>query len=534
MAIRKSSNTGIPFGNTANRPVNPAIGQPYFNGEEQRLEIYTNLSWQNIVAETPGVVSFTGTVLETNSTNTLVISGTNFANGAVAYLIGSDGTEYAANTTTVNSIVQITAVFPAISASKEPYDIKVVNPSNLYGLLPDAVSINDKPVWQTAAGSLGTFTEQTSISVTVAATDEENNTMSYSLASGSSLPSGITLNSSSGVISGTLPNITANTTYTFTINASDGINSGVPRTFSITSTAAEAPTGGTITTSGSYRYHTFIGNGTFTCYEPTTVEYLIIAGGGSGGNASGNTTGDAGGGGAGGVRSSSINLTAQAYSITVGAGGSSVTSAGTSVVGNRGNNSSAFGLSATAGGRGGADAGNSAAYTGGSGGSGGGGSNGWAGGSGNEGGYSPSEGNNGGFGGPGGSGGGGGAGGAGINGAASESSGTAGGGGIGTNSYSSWLTAIASAMTGVSGWSSATSGGYIAGGGAGGSDLEHPVSQPGGLGGGGAGGARNGDRSGVSGITNTGSGGGATSSADSQNVTSGGGGSGLVVIRYQV
>jgi len=52
MAIRKSSNTGIPFGNTANRPANPAVGQPYFNGEAQRLELYTGATygWQNLVA----------------------------------------------------------------------------------------------------------------------------------------------------------------------------------------------------------------------------------------------------------------------------------------------------------------------------------------------------------------------------------------------------------------------------------------------------------------------------------------------------
>ncbi len=48
MAIRKSSNTGIPFGNTAGRPTNPGSGQPYFNGEEKRLELYTSTGWQNM------------------------------------------------------------------------------------------------------------------------------------------------------------------------------------------------------------------------------------------------------------------------------------------------------------------------------------------------------------------------------------------------------------------------------------------------------------------------------------------------------
>ena len=55
----------IASGNTASRPSSPYVGQPYYNGQEQRLEIYTNTgggSWQNIVAETPGVISYTGTV----------------------------------------------------------------------------------------------------------------------------------------------------------------------------------------------------------------------------------------------------------------------------------------------------------------------------------------------------------------------------------------------------------------------------------------------------------------------------------------
>jgi Putative Ig domain len=250
------SEGGIPYGNTAGRPANPGIGKLYSNGELQRIELYTGASygWQNIVAETPGVTGYSGTVLETNLTNTITITGTNFSSGATATLVGTDGTEYNATSTTVNNLTSITATFNVISASKEPYDIKVTNPSNLYGVYYDVLTVNDKPAWTTAAGSLGLFNEGSSISVTVAATDEENNTITYSLAAGSSLPSGITLNSSTGVISGTLPDIASDTTYTFTINASDGLNTSQSRVFSITSTSL------------------------------VDVDYLVIAGGGGGGS----------------------------------------------------------------------------------------------------------------------------------------------------------------------------------------------------------------------------------------------------------
>ena len=42
-------------------------------------------------------------------------------------------------------------------------------------------------------------------------------------------------------------------------------------------------TGGTITTAGGYRIHTFTSAGTFTASAAGTVEYLVVAGGGGGG-----------------------------------------------------------------------------------------------------------------------------------------------------------------------------------------------------------------------------------------------------------
>jgi len=97
-------------------------------------------------------------------------------------------------------------------------------------------------------------------------------------------------------------------------------------------------TGGTITTSGDYKIHTFNSSGTFTvsCAGNTagsnTVDYMVIAGGGGAGYRLG------GGGGAGGFRESvpspaawtasplanpggALPVSAQGYPITIGAGG---------------------------------------------------------------------------------------------------------------------------------------------------------------------------------------------------------------------
>ena len=344
MAIKKSSSSGIPSGLNAGRPANPGFGQLYANGEANRLELYTQASgWQNIIQEVPGISSITGNYSEATNSGTITIAGTNFVTGAIASVIGTNGVEVQAQSTTYNSLVQLTAVFTGLSNANEPYDLKVTNTSNLFGLIPDALYINASPVWQTASGSLGTFNEQVSITLSALSTTDSDSTVTYALASGSSLPSGVTLNSTTGVISGTLPNIASDTTYTFTINATDGVNV-IPRTFSLSSMAQ------------------------------FQVQYLVIAGGAAGAQDS------AGGGGAGGYRSSVngemsgggasaespfLALVATQYSIIVGNGGARPSGPGQ----NNGQNSQFASIVSLGGGSPGGSAGFGAnGYNGGSGG----------------------------------------------------------------------------------------------------------------------------------------------------------------------
>ena len=287
MTIKFSDITGggIPYGNNAGRPANPGIGKLYSNGEAQRLELYTPGGWNNIVQEVPGVSSISGNYSEQTNSGVIVIYGTNFVNGAVATAIGSNGVQVDATSTTYNSLVQLTATFTGLSNQYEPYDIKVTNPSNLFGMIPDALYINASPVWQTASGSLGTFTEQVSITLSALSATDSDSTVTYALTSGSSLPSGITL-SSSGVISGTLPDISENTTYSFTVNATDGVNT-IPRSFSLSSMPIVS-----------------------------SVELLVVGGGGGGGAQVG------GGGGAGGlVYGTNYSLSTSNFLVTVGTGG---------------------------------------------------------------------------------------------------------------------------------------------------------------------------------------------------------------------
>jgi hypothetical protein len=91
-----------------------------------------------------------------------------------------------------------------------------------------------------------------------------------------------------------------------------------------------AATGGTVSDSGGYRYHTFTANGTFSVTSGNkNVEYFAIGGGGGAGSGTALNAGGAyyynsygGGGGAGGVHISSMaSLSAGVCNIVIGAGG---------------------------------------------------------------------------------------------------------------------------------------------------------------------------------------------------------------------
>ena len=525
MAISKlnPSAGGIPFGNTAGRPT-AATGKLYSNGETARLELYTSAgAWENIVQEVPGVSGITGAYNESTGSGTITINGTNFVSGAVASAVGTNAVEIQASSTTFNSLVQLTAVFTGLSNANEPYDIKVTNTSNLFGLLPDALYINASPVWVTSSGSLGTFNEQVSITLSALSATDSDSTISYALASGSTLPSGVTLNSSTGVISGTLPNISTNTTYSFVINASDGSNV-IPRTFSITSQALSTLSGGSSASDSTYYYRAFTTNGSLVVSDVSlTADVLVIAGGGGGGSGW-----YAGGGGAGGVKLySSLSLSPASYPVVVGNGGAGSTN--TNAAGSNGQNSSFNTTNTAIGGGGGSSRQQSTSgqqYAG-NGGSGGGASYpGTLGGIGTSGQGFDGGGGDGNYGASGG-----GAGGVGLSAVPSTHGNT---GGPGTNSYSSWLSGIASVMTSVSGWNTATSTGYIGGGGAGGTTSSS--TWYGGSGGGGRS-SSGGSVSAENAITNTGGGGGGGSGGEQANPATGplkgaDGGSGLVIVRY--
>lgn len=491
----------------------------------------------------PFITAFGSSVIP--SVNSAVtITGGNFAVGILATFTGIDNVVRACKSVVYTSTSSISVVRPdVLPVGFAPYVLTLTNPGvdnpatsgkhRLTGL-----TVGNAPVWSTAT-SLAAADPGTAYSATVVATDVEG-AVTYSYVSGT-LPTGLSFNASTGVISGSYSGSTSGTA-SYTIRATDNGGNFTDRTFTISYTSVA---GGTLITSdATYYYRLFNSNNTLTTSSSFTFDVLMVAGGGGGGYDVGS------GGGAGGVvLKTAQTVGAGSYPIVVGAGGAA-----------RPNSSSAdpasnyTGINTTfnsliAYGGGGAGSWNGVAAA--SGGSGGGGAVGYQGGFSLSGGSAIQPGSaTGGFGSAGGTG-------TGANGA-NEYAGAAGGGGAGgvggNGQGSAWgagSTTVANGGVGVSITQFALSGmgdpdfvGWYGGGGGASTDGGTSWSY-GGKGGGGDGNNRsvsNGTGTSgyyyISGKPYTGGGGGGggslagTASSSSSGNGGGAGGSGVVIIRY--
>ena len=283
-------------------------------------------------------------------------------------------------------------------------------------------------------------------------------------------------------------------------------------------------TGGTITTCGNCKIHTFTGPGTFTVSSVSqtaaenTVSHLVLAGGGGSG-------GYGGGGGAGGYREvktpltpytaspldgypsapNRVTVTAQAYSITVGGGG---TGQGYNSASPASGSNSVFSTVTSAGGGGGGSGVNF--QNGENGGSGGGGNGAYnaPGGTGNTPPVSPSQGSNGGN--------------------ANQASPAYQAGGGGGAIQVGFPAPTGAGAAGGNGTATSITGSPVTRAGGGGGGGNPGTGGAAGSGGAGAGSPNTGG-SGASATVNTGSGGGGSGGGS----VAGNGGSGIVVIRYK-
>jgi len=176
----------------------------------------------------PTISSINPSVIE-NTQTAVTITGTNFQSiPTVDAINASTGAIVTADSVAFTSATTIVATF-TISVDGTYY-LRAENNDGLAVRSTNALlTVSDAPAWTTAAGSLGTVANGGTINFTVAAT----NATTFGVQSGS-LPGGASLNTSTGVISGTESGSTQTTTYTFTITATDAEAQTADRQFTIT------------------------------------------------------------------------------------------------------------------------------------------------------------------------------------------------------------------------------------------------------------------------------------------------------------
>ncbi|NBP57266.1 hypothetical protein EBU71_12180 [bacterium] len=227
--------TKVATGTTGQR--GSTAGQIRFNTTTGLAEYYTGSEFK-IIDSPPTVISVSPLEVDSQAGGniTFTITGSNFQSGAVVKFIGSDNTEITASTVTVNSSSSISAVIAKSSFvnAKEPYDVKVINTSGLSGILDNQISVDTSPTWSTASGTLATINDNaTGTHATVSATDADGDTVSYSETGGTVLTTaGLTLNSSTGAISGNPTDVGSSTTYSFNLRATANSKT-VDRAFNI-------------------------------------------------------------------------------------------------------------------------------------------------------------------------------------------------------------------------------------------------------------------------------------------------------------
>ena len=169
----------------------------------------------------------------TNASTNIVITGTNFVITPTVELHSTTGAVTLANTVTRDSATQLT--INVTLPTDGTYFIRVENPDGLAVRSSTALlTVSDAPTWTTASGSLGSVAQGASFSTTVVATSDS--AITYSVQSGA-LPTGLSLNTSTGVISGTESGSdTGETVYNFTLRATDAESQTADRAFTITVT----------------------------------------------------------------------------------------------------------------------------------------------------------------------------------------------------------------------------------------------------------------------------------------------------------
>lgn len=311
----KTSDDGLGTGDRVDEK-----GRLRFNDTTDLLEYYNGTDWKAIDAP-PVITGFTiddvgGTAVtsatidnEAAGDATIELLGSLFDTTGATVTFEGTGETISTQTITRNSANKLTVTVTRsdFDVSNGPYTIKVTNGSGLSAELASVISADQTtPTFTNAVDTTYSVFDSTRSSGTITAAElvGASGATAYAVQVGS-LPTGFTLNTTTGDITwSSVSAVGSDTTTTFTIRAT-GDDATTDRQFKIT---VKAPVITSITSTGS---------GTFSVPSGvTSLNVMMVAGGGSGGSSLGS------GGGAGGMLEGTITVTpGSSIAYNVGAGG---------------------------------------------------------------------------------------------------------------------------------------------------------------------------------------------------------------------
>ena len=221
----------VPHGTTAQRPSNPAAGYLRFNTTLGTLEQWNTNTNNWAAIDSPPIISslaYSGSNTATDPAGgeTITLTGSNFKDGFTVTVGGT----VAQSTQFVNST---TVRFTTPVKTAGDYDVVFTNSNGLAATLTAGISVNGVPAFTTAAGNVGSvFEDEVMSTITIVAAEPDSGTVAFSVTSGA-LPTGVSM-SSAGAITGT-PNVnqSVDTTYNFTVTATDDENQTTDRQFNL-------------------------------------------------------------------------------------------------------------------------------------------------------------------------------------------------------------------------------------------------------------------------------------------------------------
>ena len=198
----------------------------------------------------PVISSFTPTVIDADVGGTITITGQNFASIPKVELQRANGAFQSATSVTFTSATSISFTTGTAGLTNgQNVRILVTNPDGNAARSGTDLTISDGPVFVTT--SLPNTSSGSSYSQNIDVTGDSAVTISTSVVSGA-LPAGVTIGSTTNpsgstyraVISGTMPTISSQTVYSFTVRATDAQGQTTDQALSITSTAGIQNSGG--------------------------------------------------------------------------------------------------------------------------------------------------------------------------------------------------------------------------------------------------------------------------------------------------